>query len=77
MGNNFNGFGMNLPPNNNFSRNNYSTQNNINQNSFNTNTPQQTFTSLDGRKFETKDKMFIANQEYYRKMLNDSMKKGN
>jgi len=76
MGNNFNGFGMNLPPKNNFvRRDSYSTPNNFNNNSFNQ--QKQFFTSIDGRKFETKDQMFRANQDYYRKMLNDSMKKGN
>ncbi len=78
MGNNFGGFnnlGVNLPPNNNFERRDtYSTINNFNQNGFSNANPQ--FTSLDGRKWETKDQEFRANQEYYRKMLNDSMKKG-
>ena len=29
------------------------------------------YQSLDGRKWTTKDKMFIANQQYYRKMGNN------
>lgn len=76
MENSFNGSGMKLPNMSNFQRrDSYSNINNFNQNGFSQHNP--TFTSLDGRKWETKDQEFRANQEYYRKMLNDSMKKGN
>ena len=77
MGNNFgfNNNGFNLPPKDNFQRRDpISNINEFNKNGFSNHNPQ--FTSIDGRKWETKDQEFRANQDYYRKMLNDSMKKG-
>ena len=76
MGNSFGSPGLNLPPKTNFERRDpISNINNFNQNGFSENHNPQ-FTSIDGRKWETKDQEFKANQDYYRKMLNDSMKKG-
>ena len=37
----------------------------------------EVFTSIDGQKFEHRDDAIRANQEYYRKMIQDAMKKGN
>ena len=69
----FNNQGMNMPK---FERRDtYTAINDFNKNGFNNANPQ--FRSIDGRKWETKDQEFRANQEYFRKMLNDSMKKGN
>ena len=74
MENNFNNNGINLPNNNFQRRDTYESINNFNKNVFSNHNPQ--FTSLDGRKWESKDQEIRANQDYYRKMLNDSIKQG-
>ena len=75
MGNNFNSPGLNLPPQNSFERKDpFANINNFNRNGFSNGNPQ--FTSLDGRKWATKEQEIRANQDYYRKQLNDSIKKG-
>ena len=63
----------------NFSRNSYSNNtNNVNTGRLsvnqNTSTPEHVFTSIDGRKFSTRDQAIQANQEYYRRKLNESKK---
>ena len=76
MGNNFgggfnnNGFGMRLP-NDEFKQNNNFTTNITSKDP----TQVQPFRSIDGRNFTTKDQAFQANQEFYRRMLNESMNK--
>ena len=76
MANSFTSPGMNLPPRNFQRQDPMSRINSFNQNGgFNDRKPQ--FKSLDGRNWETKDQEIRANQEFYRKMMNDSMKKGN
>ena len=76
MENNFQMPGLNNQfPKNSFVRQDpISSMNNINQNNLLNKNAQ--FTSLDGRKWESRDQEIRANQDYYRKMLNDSMKKG-
>ena len=64
------GFGISLPNQNFQRREGYSYGSNQGIQS-----PKQEFTSLDGRKFDTKDKMFAANQEFYKRNLNEAMKK--
>ena len=78
MENSFGSSGMKLPPQNNFQRrDDYSNINSFNQNGFSDNNVNPQFTSLDGRKWMTKDQEIAANHEYYRKIGNDINKKGN
>ena len=64
-------YSMNNQSNNGFNNNkSFNTDNYSGNvvNNFSSHNPTETYTSLDGRKWETKDQMFRANQDYYRKM---------
>ncbi len=78
MENSFNRPGLNLPPKTNFQRREgYSNYSSFNQNTNVNTTNTRQFTSLDGRKWQNKDQELRANQDYYRRMMNDTIKKGN